>query len=487
MTAQQNDIERWSRAARPTLFDYLVEPRLVFALILANLMSPSLWAFRDTLRKRIEAGDAGDHGSPERFAMSEIGRYVDSHFYHVPPSEMGGFWGFVPLEDERRRVGREQVDYAVSEILANMHKRQELGSYKPNMEVQSAVDAGLFPEYEYATVDVVRAYRRRLKKKKHRPLGVTCCVDEATLIASLATVLHTASLEELIIIGAPVHFTTLVKHGGETFWFNGKHEFFDQAGWRAVLAGDTVTEDPEQRLQNALDRRVVLERLITPHGWFMSRSDESTLDETAEARILETVAAFFGGLPRLFSESLGRGVHHAPSEDRAMPFASLAQVDSADAAQQLIRRLAREHPGSVFEAALYCHRDLGVAQPEAYLHAARRGPMLRAAAAGVASLEDALAVVAAIENRESIFADRERIALPDEVLLFGTANDRERALLLGALLIDAEGALGVEPGGILFGEASSCVRVGDMCIDAASLSDVELPDTSAVVRMHVDA
>jgi len=499
MSDERQAIEHWSRAARPTLFDSVAEPRLIVALILADLMSPALWDFRDSVKERMEADRAKgtDDSDPTRFVLAEIGRYVDRHLYHVSPKEMGDIWGLVSLADERRRLGQETVDYAVTDILANLRKRQELGSFRPDLDIFATVEDGRFPEYEYANIDVIRAYRRLLKQKKHKPLGITCCVDEATLIAALAVVLGAATFEELLLIGAPVHYTTFFKHQGNAYWFNGKHEFYDKAAWQAQVALEAEKDGKDKAggdpLSRALDRRVVLERLIAPGGTHLLRGDRSTLDPAWEARVFEALRDFFGGEPALIAASRARGIRYAASPDGALPFDELGAASDAASAGRILADLAARHPGSVFEAALYCHRHLDVARPEAYLAAARRGPKLTAAAAEVETLEDAMEIVRNIDGRDSIFAGRDRIALPDELLLFGTGSDRDRALLLASLLAEAPAlagaptAAGGGPWEILFTATRSLVRNAAHCLDAESLSPAPRPEEPVVLRLSTAA
>ena len=478
MNPREAEIERWSRAARPTLFDTVAEPQLIIALVLANLMSPALWAFREKVQARIDAKSAAEPGDAESLIMEEIQAYVDRHLFHVLPAAMGEIWGFVELEEERCRLGADEVDYAVDSILANLRQRQALGSFTQGMNIFPFVEAGRFPEYDYATIDVIRAHRRILKQKKHKPLGITCCVDEATLIAALATVLHGVSYEELIVFGAPVHYATFINHQGKSYWFNGKHEFFDRAAWQHEVASGA-----DSGLQAAFDKRIGLDRIITPQGQHLFRSDCSSLGPEAEARIFAALTDFFGGDLDQVTDARGRGITYRPSPHGALSFAALDQVKDAGKAQALLRDLAAQHPGSVFEAALYCHRDLSVAQPEAYLQAAQRGPKLKAAAAGIASLEDALAVVAGIEGEESIFEDRGRIALPDEVLLFKTGNDRERALLLYSLLAQA----GEAPSEILFTAEDSFLLCAGRCFSTRSMTEVLVPEAPVELRLSAEA
>lgn len=55
-------------------------------------------------------------------------------------------------------------------------------------------------------------------------------------------------------------------------------------------------------------------------------------------------------------------------------------------------------------------------------------------AENITELSDAIRIVEAIGSTNLIFSDRDRIAMPDEVLYFKTGTDRDRALLLDTLL-----------------------------------------------------
>lgn len=55
-------------------------------------------------------------------------------------------------------------------------------------------------------------------------------------------------------------------------------------------------------------------------------------------------------------------------------------------------------------------------------------------AKNVTSCDDALKLVDNLRGTESIFGSRDRIAMPDETLYFGTGTDRDKAVLLFTLL-----------------------------------------------------
>jgi hypothetical protein len=77
MTDPGQTIERLSRAARPTLFYAACEPEILFALVLSNLMSPSLWAFRTTIEGNAALCGEGEPRAP----MDAIQHYVNDHFF----------------------------------------------------------------------------------------------------------------------------------------------------------------------------------------------------------------------------------------------------------------------------------------------------------------------------------------------------------------------------------------------------------------------
>lgn len=95
---------------------------------------------------------------------------------------------------------------------------------------------------------------------------------------------------------------------------------------------------------------------------------------------------------------------------------------------------AEEYPHSFYASALYAFRTLDVPDTEVYLRAAMRDYNTKQTAQRITSVSDALAVIANVEGKESIFGSRERIQMPDETLYFNTGTDRDKALLLYTLL-----------------------------------------------------
>ena len=77
-------------------------------------------------------------------------------------------------------------------------------------------------------------------------------------------------------------------------------------------------------------------------------------------------------------------------------------------------------------------------------------------------------MVARIPGEESIFRSRDRIAMPDEVLYFGTGNDRDRALLLFTLL--RQPRFGDHARSVAFASDKSFVLIDKDWIDAMTFT-----------------
>ncbi len=240
-----DDISRLSWAARPALLEAAREPGLLMALLLADLMSPSLWDFRESIRLKT-AGDMAASpperptaGRPE-LVMQEIHDYMDRHLFHASPLEVEEIWGCLDLDEERARLGADEVDYAVAVIRRGLEERRDMGILSGKQDILPLLDAGRLPDYEYSTIDVIRAHRRHLHRGKHKPFGVTSCADEAVLSAALAWAAGHVPLEGVVVFGSPLHYTTLVERHGRGYWFNGKHEYHDAESWARACGSPGV-------------------------------------------------------------------------------------------------------------------------------------------------------------------------------------------------------------------------------------------------------
>ncbi|WP_171208161.1 MULTISPECIES: hypothetical protein [unclassified Ruegeria] len=424
-------IETLSRAANPALFEAAIDPQLLTVLMLANLMSPTLWQLRDKVLARAHAKYPNEDHLRQAHITLEMLAYVNQHFTHDYPMNTAQKVGVAELSDIRQRLGAAGVDDALDLIRQHFHHRDEQGLLTPALDIFPVLNQEKFPIFNYSTIDGLRAMRRLLGHKKHKPMGVTICADEATLTATLANILHGISFVDIFLLATPAHYTTFLRKDGERFWCNGKPEFFDKHTWDKTCAAPG-SPGPQAAFAARLP---FLDRLISPLGTLRIATGESSIPKPALDRFLDESRAFFGCTLDPLQQAVDAGItFQTPSID-ASDLRALDQLTGADHARQVISDLAKAQPMSVFDQALYCIRDLDVPYPGAYLAAALHGTKLRGAAARVASWADACAVVDTIAGTEPVLGARDRLALPDEVLLFQTGDDVDKGLLLFSLLL----------------------------------------------------
>lgn len=399
---------------------------------------------------------------------------------HLLPLDIEDIWGDLDLAEERARLGDRCIDDAAKVLAEEMSSRQAHGEAMARLDVRPLLERGVFPDYAYSTVDVLRAERRILHRKKHKPLGITCCAEEAVLICSLGAVLHGIPLDELVIFGSVGHYTAFLPHGDDTCWFNGKREYFLRQTWAEQAARQGGS-------QNAFDARLAsFDRIIASSGCHLLRDGLCTMGPGRLEAIEAALTAFFGLELRQLAAARTHPRHDQAGPLRAVSLAALDRVRDVDELCSTLRALAADHPGTILEAALYAFRDLDVRHPEAYLRAALRGRKARrAAAADFGGLDDAIACVQAIEGALSIFGTRERISLPDEVLTLRTGCDRDKALLLYALLQHAPriGPADKEHAELLLTEDDSFVRTGDRYLSTRTFEPAVRVEAPAVLRL----
>lgn len=444
--------------------DAAIDPDLLIVLILANLMSDTLWKICDRILERYPDEGVG----PDSRITQEMLTFIDHHFTHDFPMGTAERVGTLDLQDERDRLGAAAVDKIKGQLWRHVTRRRQDGLLTPALDIFPLLENDQLPVYTYATIDGLHAMSRLLKNKKHRPLGVTVCADEATLTTSLACILHRISPTDAFIVGSPGHYTTLLHKQGQLFWCNGKPEYFDQSRWQML----TKEMDSAGRLEE-FDRRVpYADRFLSLFGTHVLGSGVSSIPEKELNRFEADCTRFFGFQLPPFQTFHREQVRFVQSRANRQQLESLDGLTSAKQARERVAELARDRDATVFGQAFYCYRDVFVDYPAAYLANSLRGPRLRKLAESVGDLDAALQSAKQISGRESIFGCRDRVAVADEVVLFDTGDDVDRGLLVLALVlasprIDAADKMQVR---LTVTDKSSFVTMGDNVINMTDLS-----------------
>ncbi|PKN35143.1 MAG: hypothetical protein CVU61_05615 [Deltaproteobacteria bacterium HGW-Deltaproteobacteria-19] len=408
------------KAVSPSLFTAVRYPDLIVALLIANLLSPKLWE----LAGRIRSGGGGPGGVES--SMKKLHKFVNRNFYHTKSIEFFRIWGLYEREAITDPDELFSSDRAMSIIKKGMEVIRD-----PAVELlNELIDNGAAPRYVYPTVDVILAYGRFLKDMKTHPLGMTSCLDECVLIASLALASGSCRMEDVVFVGSPLHYTLYLFPDDGGYMFNAKREFFSRPAWLELTGGDR-----ERSSRMFLERLYICDRIITPFGYCVFPDGPATIPPGRMAEVAERIALFLSAHPKEISQALetsrragAPGPDGAECIDTALPMGREA-IEAA-----ILRGTTPDRDVSVLDAALYAFRHPLVREPALYREAAMRGFKSFILSGGVSCVEDAQEIADGIAGRESIYGPTSRIAMPDEVLAFDTANDEERDLLVETLL-----------------------------------------------------
>lgn len=407
------------QAVRPTLFSATFNPDLLAVILTADFMSETFDGFAARARKAIR------HPTTDQ-AMARLQQFVNARFYHALPREIARISGMHERETLTDEQDLEAHDYAMAIFEKRYQSLQSAGGID-NSSPYVYLSLGAFPKYVYPIADFVAAYAHRVVPNSPAALGVTCCADECILIAALAVKLGLCSLDDVVIMGSPVHYTLFLFIGDETFWFNAKRALITTESW-AAQGGATA----QAREETFLSMSCGYDRIVTPRGSYIFDRASSTLPPDHLVRIVDRISRFLG-----FERADLTAAAALPTAAVTRPQApEVDQAMATDRPASDIDLLAKDTAPSDSIAALarYAHRSLDVPDTSIYADAARDSFRTYVQAARVESPEDAVALVRAVRGNRSILDGGSRIALPDEVLYFDTASLAERALLLYTLL-----------------------------------------------------
>lgn len=463
--------ERLERAVAPNLFDVILDPTLAFTLVLANLMSPRLWELRGRMLHAAEP------------TAPQIQNLLDHHFEHLSPARVAELNGVFDLDVLDMLYGKDAIERVRTSIVATLDWRVSRGTSNQQDLALDLIGQRKFPAYTYGTIDEAWAHRRLLQQRKHKPFGLTCCLDEAAIFTALFLILGERSVGDIALLGSPTHYTVLTWHGDEKWWFYSKHELFSAPAW----AQFTAAGYGDNRQMAFDDRLPDFDRIMTMSGSYLLTTGECSMPERYRAAIIERIDAFFGFRPAQLAAALQRPQQPVAGLDVAQLVDSAASAPDANAARATIRNAALRAGNLAALRALYTYRTLDVPDPSCYLQSARHSCQIENFLPQAQTIDDAMRAVNAISGTESIFEDPNRIAMPEETARYATGTVRDKALLLHVLL---ERILGVEgsPGAgleTLFSDTDSFVRSTQFCISVSRMAYV--PQIEGNIRYRIAA
>ncbi len=402
------------RSIRPTIFDVYADPTIVLPMVLANLMSPRLWDLS------ARAGDARDLGA----RLAAYQRVLDRYFLHLTPAQVAEADGTLHLDDIAGELGQDTFDRALEGIVSTMRWRLDRGTLNVGQELMALIDQGQFPNYVYGTIDELHAHRKLLGAKAKRPIGVTSCLDEAALFASLVATAPVDEIDGMILLGSAAHYTVLVWTGDpdgddfEAWWLYGKNSLIGHVEYARIVADDYAGDF----LLAFADRLPGADLIVSRRGTWHMATGRTALPAEERALTSKALDRFFCGRLAEVDEALTYAIEgHQPTQFDAL-FEACLNARGADDVQAIVRQSTNPHA----REALMCFRDTESIPLEDYLPAARRGQRVHSALLSGAHADELLASIA---GADPVLPGEGRVAMPEEVLAYGTAGALDRRLV----------------------------------------------------------
>lgn len=219
---KQNELEKYSAAVSLSDMEIFIFPELMYSLVLANIMSPVLWKWRehDTFVKL-------DGKSPYRKLMRMRQFIMDEYEFNLDLNT----WGLTDKDVELERfspfLSKEKIaesnalfGYQGDEYYFDIGIRRHFGLDKYNGSV--------IPYWKTETVEAMDAFRC----KQSYTTGAGECVSLAAMYIAAAYVLCGVPLEDMFMILTPLHSQNyIVMNDGiitnnrrlltKAMWFNG--------------------------------------------------------------------------------------------------------------------------------------------------------------------------------------------------------------------------------------------------------------------------
>jgi hypothetical protein len=239
MKLPDDQLEKYSSAITLSDMEIFVFPELLYALLLANIMSPRVWAWRDD-----PWFEKIDSMSPSK-KVNRLKQYIIDHYEFNLDLDT---WGLTEQEAELKRfepfIDREIISksnalfgYQGDKHYFDLDIRRHFGLEK--------YDDTVIPYWKTETIEAMDAFRH----KDNYRVGAGECVSLSTLYAAALFIICKIPLEDIFLMATPLHSQNFIAYNGgfltnnrrivtKNMWFNGT-ELTDKA--QRALRNEQIT------------------------------------------------------------------------------------------------------------------------------------------------------------------------------------------------------------------------------------------------------
>ncbi len=425
------DISAEEKSSAATLSDMeiFIFPELMFSLVLANILSPRIWAWRD-----LEWFDGIREMRPKKRLQRLRQHIMDNYTFNLDLET----WGLTTQQRELERFANfiPPDKIAESNALFGYHG----DSYYYDMDIRrhfglDKYSGDTIPYWKTETVEAMDAFRR----KPGHSVGAGECVSLAGLYAAAAFVVCGLPLEGIYLMATPLHSQNFLDV--DTGILTNNRRLVTRAMW---ANGTVISRQARRALEH---ERVTIVSHVS--GYVHLLYPEATIDPAAYEHFSQRLRGFLVPPEDAVDRSIVSPRLPDPSRVKFLrneaPLALNPDMGYGEIAERL-----EALRGSNRTAALapYAGRELGKTESGPFIDAAlKRCPVSRQALGGNGptkpNAQDVLERIGRLGS-ESIYDGPSRVAQPDEVWNFGTGDGLEKCILaanaLGGTEIRVDGA-----------------------------------------------
>ena len=422
--------EEKSAAATLSDMEIFIFPELMYALVLANILSPRLWRWREL------DWFAGIREMRPKKRLQRLRQHImDNYTFNLDLET----WGLTTQARELARFAPfiSPDEIAQSNALFGYHG--DAYYYDIDIRRHFGLDkytSDVIPYWKTETVEAMDAFRR----KAGHAVGAGECVSLAGLYAAAAFVVCGLPLESIYLMATPLHSQNFLDV--DTGILTNNRRLVTRAMWSN---GTVISQQARRALEH---ERVTIVSHAT--GYIHLLYPEATIDPAAYAHFANRLDAFL--VPPDGAADQRRVTPRLPDAARVTfrcddaPLSITPGMDYAEVAD-LLRALHAMNRAAAL--APYAGHELGETESTPFVKAAlERSPVSRAAAPD-------LSRIAALGD-ESIYDGPSRLAQPDETWNYGTGDGLEKCLLAANILGGTEIRIASGTATLMDGERAVC-------------------------------
>jgi len=442
--------EEKSAAATLSDMEIFIFPELMYALVLANILSPRLWRWREL------DWFAGIREMRPKKRLQRLRQHImDNYTFNLDLET----WGLTTQARELARFAPflSPDEIASSNALFGYHG--DAYYYDIDIRRHFGLDkytSDVIPYWKTETVEAMDAFRR----KPGHSVGAGECVSLAGLYAAAAFVVCGLPLDSIYLMATPLHSQNFLDV--DTGILTNNRRLVTRAMWSN---GTVISQQARRALEH---ERVTIVSHAT--GYIHLLYPEATISHSAYADFAAKLDAFL--VPPQDAADQRRVTPRLPDPSRVRflpPDAPLDLTPEMDYAEIADRLRALRDTNRTAALAPYAGHELGETEAAPFVKAAlERSPVSKATLGGSRSCATAsdlgragarpsqiLPRIADLGD-ESIYDGPSRLAQPDEVWNYGTGDGLEKCLLAANILGGTEIRIANGTAALMDGERAVC-------------------------------